>query len=336
MKKKNGKREKLEIRQKMARMASRIASPFQITIDYKKPFKEKSKEEMKLSMFAYRFLGEKLGFFLPLFRDLDKNMRKAKMRIGFKAYVSLTVLTTSIIFVSTLVTSIILTILLFKLSFLPSTLLSIGVSLMASALTVVGFYIYPLYKADSLKRRLEDELPFTAGYMAILAATGAQPDRIFYSLAELKNSLAASIEAGEIVRNIKLFGFDMISALKEASKNTPSEDFKELLEGFIATIHSGGNLASYLRAKSRQYMKLKKIKLRKFSDTLSMLSEFYVTMLIVGPLLFIIMLSVMAMLGGSDFGILNPTLILHLITYIAIPTGSLIFLIILDALSPKW
>jgi flagellar protein FlaJ len=67
-----------------------------------------------------------------------------------------------------------------------------------------------------------------------------------------------------------------------------------------------------------------------------MLSEFYVTMLIVGPLLFIIMLSVMAMLGGSDFGILNPTLILHLITYIAIPTGSLIFLIILDAVSPKW
>jgi flagellar protein FlaJ len=67
-----------------------------------------------------------------------------------------------------------------------------------------------------------------------------------------------------------------------------------------------------------------------------MLSEFYVTLMIVGPLLFIIMLSVIAMLGGSDFGILNPALMLHLITYIAIPVGSLVFLIILDAISPKW
>jgi hypothetical protein len=83
-------------------------------------------------------------------------------------------------------------------------------------------------------------------------------------------------------------------------------------------------------------MKLKRINLRKFSDTLSTLSEFYVALLITGPLLFVIMLSVMAMLGGGILGILSPDLLLCLLTYIGIPLGSIMFLIILDAVSPKW
>jgi flagellar protein FlaJ len=336
MKKKGKTRKRRKIRRKMGKMASHIASPFRVIINYKATSKEKDEGRTKLQILAYRFLEGKLRFFLPLFKDLNEHMRKAKMRISFKAYVSLAVLTSFTIFISAMVATFALTVLILKQSFVIAVLLSIGISLLASASTIIGFYAYPIYRADSLRRKLEDELPFTTGYMAILAATGVQPDRMFHSLAKLKTSLATSIEAKEIVRNVKLFGFDMISALKNASKNTPSKDFRELLEGFIATIHSGGDLASYLRDKSMQYMKLNKIKLRKFSDTLSMLSEFYVTLMIVGPLLFIIMLSVIAMLGGSDFGILNPALMLHLITYIAIPVGSLVFLIILDAISPKW
>jgi pilus assembly protein TadC len=67
-----------------------------------------------------------------------------------------------------------------------------------------------------------------------------------------------------------------------------------------------------------------------------MLSEFYVTLLLTGPLLLVIMLAVMAMLGGGNLGILSPDLILNLLTYLGIPIGAIIFLIILDAASPKW
>jgi pilus assembly protein TadC len=83
-------------------------------------------------------------------------------------------------------------------------------------------------------------------------------------------------------------------------------------------------------------MKLKRINLKKYSDTLSMLSEFYVTLLLTGPLLLVIMLAVMAMLGGGGLGILSPEFILNLLTYLGIPVGAVVFLIILDAASPKW
>jgi hypothetical protein len=48
------------------------------------------------------------------------------------------------------------------------------------------------------------------------------------------------------------------------------------------------------------------------------------------------MLAVMAMLGGSSLGILSPDLLLGLLTYIGLPVGAIVFLIILDAASPKW
>ena len=83
-------------------------------------------------------------------------------------------------------------------------------------------------------------------------------------------------------------------------------------------------------------MKLKRISLKKFSDTLSVLSEFYVALLLTGPLLLVIMLAVMAMLGGGSLGILSPDLLLSLLTYIGLPLGAIIFLIILDAVTPKW
>lgn len=298
---------------------------------------EKTKLELgKAHSIAYQLIGEKTEHILPLFEDLDQKLQKSGLKINFKAYVSLTVFASLLI--SFITFAIIPFPLIFALNipFLPAFLFGVGGGLFAFAFSTFGFYFYPVYRADKIKRELEDELPFTTGYMAILTSAGVSPEKIFYSLSNLSMPLTVSYEAKDIVRDVNLFGLDVISALEEAAKRTPSERFREMLEGFISTVHSGSNLAAYLREKSKQYMKLKRINLKKYSDTLSMLSEFYVTLLLTGPLLLVIMLAVMAMLGGGNLGILSPDLILNLLTYLGIPIGAIIFLIILDAASPKW
>jgi flagellar protein FlaJ len=158
---------------------------------------------------------------------------------------------------------------------------------------------------------------------------------MFRSLAKIDASLAVCREAKNITRDVELFGIDIISAMESTSKRTPSEKFKELLEGFIATMHSGGDLAKYLSERSRQYMRFKRIALRRLGDSLGVLAEFYVVMLVAGPLIMVVMLAVMAMLGGGMPGLLNPRLLLYLLTYLGIPLGSIIFLIMLDMISPK-
>ena len=290
----------------------------------------------KLHVIAYSLLGDKTAKFLPLFKDLDKNLERSEIKINFRAYVSLTILATIIISLSTLILTPAILHFIVGIPIFPAVLFGIGFSMFSGAFTVIGFYFYPIYKADNLKRKLEDELPFAAGYMAVLAGSGVTSDKIFKALARINVPLAITEEAKRIVRDVELFGADLISALESASKRSPSEKFKQFLQGFIATMHSGGSLLAYLLDRSRHYMRMKKIAIRKFADTLSILSEFYVAILVAGPLLFVVMLAVMAMLGGGGMGLLDPKLLLYLLTYIAIPIASVIFILVLDMLSPRW
>ncbi|MEM3881089.1 MAG: type II secretion system F family protein [Candidatus Bathyarchaeia archaeon] len=289
----------------------------------------------KLLSVAYQLIGNKVERVLPLFKDLDQALQKAGLKINFKAYVSLTLIASLSITFAVAAALPMLLFYVFSISLRSAFLFSLGGSLLAGTLSVIGFYLYPIYHADKHKRELEDELPFTTGYMAILASAGVSPEKIFYSISNLNVPLAVSTEAKEIVKNINLFGLDVISALEKASKRTPSEKLRDIIEGVIATIHAGGNLSTFLRGKFKIAMKLKKLSLKKHADNLSILSEIYVALLLTGPLLLVVMVSVMSVIGGS-LGQLSPDLLLSILTYLVIPVCAVVFLIILDATSPKW
>jgi flagellar protein FlaJ len=297
--------------------------------------KKSNEDSTKPQVFAYRLLGEKTIRLLPLFKDMDVNLQKSGMKTSFKGYVSLTLLSTMIAVGSVLVIVPITTLLMLHLSLFLSLLYTVGALFFTAAFSIIGFYLYPIIKKDNLKRNLEDSLPFTTGYLSILAGAGVPPSQMFRSLAKIDTKLAISQEAKNIVRDVELFGFDIITAMDTASKRTPSEKFRDLLEGFIATMHSGGDLSKYLSERSKQYMRLKRIALKRLADSLGVLAEFYVVMLVAGPLILVVMLAVMAMLGGGMPGLMNPRLLLYLLTYLGLPLGSMVFLIMLDMISPK-
>jgi len=302
----------------------------------KSPTKEpKMGLEKPLSM-AYQLMGDKTARFMPLFKDLDQTLQKSGLKVNFKVYVSLTILASLLITLPVAVVLPVLLFFVFNMSLGSVLLFGFGGALFTWALSIIGFYLYPVYRADKHKRELDDELPFTTGYMAILASAGVSPEKIFYSISNLNVPLAASTEAKEVVKNINLFGLDVISALEKASSRTPSEKLRDIIEGIISTIHAGGNLGAFLRRKFKTAMKLKRLSLKKYSDSLSVLSEIYVALLLTGPLLLVIMVSVMSVLGGGGLGILSPDLLLSLLTYLLIPVCAVIFLIILDSTSPKW
>jgi flagellar protein FlaJ len=300
------------------------------------PTKESKTDLEKPLAMAYQLMGDKSARFLPLFKDLDQDLQKSGLKVNFKAYVSLTILTS---FLITLPVAIVTSLLLFFVFNMPlgsALLFGVGAALFTWAPSIFGFCLYPVYRADKHRRELDDELPFTTGYMSILASAGVSPEKIFYSLSTLNEPLAASIEAKDVIRHINLFGLDVISALEKTSSRTPSEKLRETIEGMISTIHTGGNLGAFLREKFKMHMKLKRMALKKYADSLSVLSEVYVALLLTGSLLLIIMLSVMSMLGGGSLGGLSSDLLLSLMTYIGIPVCAIIFLIILDSTSPKW
>jgi flagellar protein FlaJ len=305
-------------------------------LKHQEPAQEPKNEFEKPLAVAYQLMGDKTARFMPLFQDLDLTLQKSGLRVNFKAYISLTILASVLLTASVAVVVPVLLVFVSNLPLASALMFGLGGALFTLALTVIGFYLYPVYHADKHKRELDDELPFTSGYMAILASAGVSPEKIFYSLSNLGMPLAASTEAKEVVKNINLFGLDVISALEKVSSRTPSDRFRDTVEGIISTIHTGGNLEAFLREKFRTAMKLKKLNLKKYSDNLSVLSEVYVALLLTGPLLLVIMVSVMSVLGGGGLGLLSPDFVLNLLTYMLIPVCAVVFLIILDSTAPKW
>jgi flagellar protein FlaJ len=302
----------------------------------KKPKKTASTGLEKPLATAYRVMGGKSTGFLPLFRDLDQDLLKSGLKANFKAYVSLTLVASFAIAVPVAVATGLLLFFIFNMPLMTALLFGVGAALFTWVTSIGGFYLYPVYRADKHKRELNDELPFTTGYMAILASAGVSPEKIFQSLSNLSAPLAASSEAKETIKNINLFGLDIISALEKVSSLTPSEKLRDTIEGMISTIHTGGNLGAYLRVKFKTHMRLKRVSLKKYADSLSVLAEVYVALLLTAPLLLVIMLSVMSMLGGGTIGMFSSDLLLNLMTYIGIPVAAIIFLVILDSATPKW
>jgi len=327
-------------RESFVRVLQRLLNTFRALLSFFKKrlsrgVGEAEKSSVKPHVFAYRVLGDKTSKLLPLFKDMDVNLQRSRMRVSFRGYVSLAVLGTMLTSLLTLILVTFSAVAVFHLTIFSAMLFGLGATLFGTASTLIGFYAYPILRADTLKRNLEEELPFATGYLSILAGAGVPPAQMFRSLAQIDSSLAVSQEAKLIVRDFELFGVDVVSSLSSASKRTPSARFRELLEGFIATIHAGGDLAKYLSERSRHFMKLKRIGLRRLADTLGVLAEFYVVLLVAGPLILVVMLAVMAMLGGGVAGMLDPRLLLYLLTYLGIPLGSVVFLILLDMITPK-
>ena len=66
-----------------------------------------------------------------------------------------------------------------------------------------------------------------------------------------------------------------------------------------------------------------------FIETLGLISELYITMMIAAPLFMIVLYSAMMMLQGAS------PLVLMGIIYMFLPLGTMVFLLITDTLTPK-
>ena len=190
----------------------------------------------------------------------------------------------------------------------------------------------PETKANSRKKDIENKLPYALNFIAALSTAGITPALIFKSLGEQKVYGEVSKEAAWIYRDIAVFSIDIITALRNAVKRTPSIRFQEFLQGAITTITSGGNLKNYFLAKAEEYMRENRRLQKEFLDTLGVLAESYVTVVVAGPLFLIIILSVMTLIGGGGA---NSIIILYLIAFVMLPISHLGFAMAISSMAPE-
>ncbi|RLI18740.1 hypothetical protein DRO49_01910 [Candidatus Bathyarchaeota archaeon] len=201
----------------------------------------------------------------------------------------------------------------------------IGVSVL-----IIGLY-YPLYKRNQRRTQIEDSLLYALSYMAALSAGGLPIERIMERVSEVEESEALKMIANKFMADVRLFGFDVPSALRDAARRSPSETMEKLLEGLRNVIQTSGDLNSLLTYEVDRMLGRRREKLKRMMGTLVYLGELYVSLLIVAPILFILILTILSVIGGNPLGV-PPQIQLNLLVFIGIPTMAAGFAIILDVI----
>ena len=301
----------------------------------KKPPKAKEKEEVSAIYAAsYKLLGNRVKFLYPRLIGLETKLDKAMMPVPYEAYVCTMVMIGFIVSIVSLVAATAFV----SIINLPVVELKVFFPFFAAA---AGFeaglgvmYKYPEIAVGTRKRRLQEEAPYFIGYMATLAASGLTLEGIFKAIAKEKTKEEFVKSARYIIRDVDALGMDIISALTDLIRKTPSEAFSELLEGLISTIQTGGNLKEYFTALAKVQMEEKKMMIQKMTASLGIIAEMYTILLVVFPLMAIIMFSIMATMATS-FLRLDITTMMMLISYLLVPIFGLVILIMIDGMVAK-
>ncbi len=302
-----------------------------------------------LTSYSYRLFGSYFSKRRAKYFDLRQELLKTRFNISFDMYLSLAVLCSLLMVAVGLLFAILVVSafgapdIIFTRSFITDifkgfneyrnlTLKIISVVVITGIFgvgTFITFLNYPKLINSNRKRSIDTMLPYAVHYMSAMSGAGVIPVDIFSSLAKNKIYGEAAVEASYVVRDIKVLGNDLVQAMKNVASTTPSYRMQEFLQGAITIVSSGGDLESFLKLKAEQFVVESKREQKEFLETLGLIAETYVTLFVAGPLFLLVMMSVMTIMGGMNL------MLMYLLIYLVIPVGSLLFVILVNSMTPE-
>ena len=203
-------------------------------------------------------------------------------------------------------------------------------SCLVALITSAMFILYPIYRGTQRRKEIDSNLVYTTGYMEVLSAGGISIERMFERVTQVEQHPAIRDLAERFIANIKMFGLDVAASLRDITLHCPSMDLSKLLDGMGYTVKTSGDLKSLLAFETKRLLHKKREQLKKTLTTLVALGELYITAMVMGPILFIVMLTILSIMGNITFG-LSAAEQLNLMVFFGLPTVSTIFIIILNS-----
>jgi flagellar protein FlaJ len=200
------------------------------------------------------------------------------------------------------------------------------------ALCVPGMYLfqiyYPVMIARGRKSKIDLDLPYAVSYMQALSTT-MSPFEVLQKIYEEKSMFnEVSLEFGQVVRDVELFGDDLMTALHNVQKTTPSPLFRDFINDLGVVYESGGDITAYLSSKTAFFHEQAKRELDLLLKTIEIMAEVYVSAFVAGPIALIIMIVAQGMTSTSTMTWLVPFM------YLVIPVGAIIMIWMLSIMLP--
>jgi flagellar protein FlaJ len=200
---------------------------------------------------------------------------------------------------------------------------SIG-GLITGGLTYTMRWRLPKGRAEARRRHINEGLARTVAFLYALSRGGMAFPEVMRTLANNREVYGETAdEISVAVREMDLFGTDMISAIQHVTQRTPSEEFKTFGENLSSVLQSGQNISTFLRDQYDRYQSEAEERQEAILERLATIAEAYVTILVAGTLFLITILLVFGLTTTDTLWILQ------LLAYLAIPLANLGFMLFL-------
>jgi len=277
------------------------------------------------------------SFLISFFGDLDEEMRKANIKEDIityakKAEIYIFLVTFAMGFAGFMLGTLI-SLIFFKTIFLIIPIpIAVFFSILGFLIGIIFFRSLPSIKASERKKKIDSVIYFVITYMAALASSGTNPLTLFELLSKYKEFSEIQKDAEEIYNLVASMGVPLPVALHYKALYSPSRNWREVLEGIRSILIEGGSLDDFLYRKARQFAEEYKRGLIEYSNTMQVLLEVYITLVVVGVIFVIVLTTLMGAITAATEYIY---FIQIFSSVVILPLATIMFVFILKSINPS-
>ena len=223
-------------------------------------------------------------------------LEKADIAMVYQEYYSMVLMNIILGFISCFLSVLILYLLI------PHPITALLILIVCSIVPIgIGLYFLslPSSRAKARGKKIDRYLPYATNFINTMSVAGISPAEIFEALSNIELYGEIQKEAKKITTEINLMGVDTVTALQNAIRISPSEKFKEFIQGILSVIMSGSELGPYFERCVERYMANDLVDRKRNLETLAIMAESFVVTVIAFPLFLIIILSIMGLTSGA-------------------------------------
>lgn len=268
---------------------------------------------------------------------LEDNLLKAHMRLRPEEYLAWVMASTFIVAAALSVAGVVLGVLIYISGTGIGNLVFaglVGVIIPVGGTGVTNMLLKST-PASNAKRRgaeIDRKIGAAMSFVSAMASADVNIDQIFRDLAQEKIYGAVAEEAAWITRDTELLGVDILSAIRTGASRTPSKRWQDFLQGVVTTATSGGQLKPYFLLKAEQYQRENKLDVLRRTETMGLLAETFVTVVVAFPLFLVIIIAIFAIIGSGGGGLMA---ILWGIIGAMIPAFQFVFILYMQGLAAE-
>ncbi len=192
-------------------------------------------------------------------------------------------------------------------------------------------YFYPSMEKMSLETRINEELPFAVIHMSSVSSSMIEPSKIFSIIIATGEYPHLEKEFTKLFNDVNVYGYDLVSALRDMAFNSPSRKLSDLYNGLATTITSGGDLPEFFAKRAQTLLFDHRLESEKHAKAAETFMDIYISVVIASPMILMLLL---VMMSASGLGLSLSTGMISLIMVLAVTLMNILFLVFLHLKQP--